>query len=194
MYMGASELRASADNTAGCAIRKDARPEAPANDTNSPVSTVTASECEQTKGDALGDNHNQQTATPKVNQPDSNPTDSGVIPPSPAQTSEISSLLPCPFCGSGDVDPEGVAAFKPEHRTSDMTWDDARPEHIEHYPACNVCSATTNGNWNTRAIEPVSFDLHSMCRGFEKRKEQLVALANLADAYEAGWKDALHVD
>lgn len=37
------------------------------------------------------------------------------------------------------------------------------------------------------------FDIEDMRNGWENRKEQLVALGNLADAYEAGFKDAIGV-
>lgn len=61
-------------------------------------------------------------------------------------------LKPCPFCGSTNIDPEGVASFKPEFRSKDMTWDrDATPERLEHHPACQDCDATTGGDWNVRA-------------------------------------------
>lgn len=69
----------------------------------------------------------------------------------------------CPFCGSTDIDPEGVASFKPEYRNGDLdlTWDkDATPDKIEHRPACNDCNATTCGDWNTRApvrIKPLEW-------------------------------------
>jgi len=61
-------------------------------------------------------------------------------------------LKPCPFCGSDNIDPEGVASFKPEYRTSDMNWEeDASKGTIQHRPACADCGATTEENWNTRA-------------------------------------------
>lgn len=62
------------------------------------------------------------------------------------------SLKSCPFCGSEDIDPEGVASFKKEYRTQNLTWDkDATPDRIERRPACNNCGATTDGDWNVRA-------------------------------------------
>lgn len=61
-------------------------------------------------------------------------------------------LKPCPFCGSEDIDPEGIASFKEEYRNKNLNWDEhANEETIEHKPACNVCGATTNGDWNKRA-------------------------------------------
>jgi len=64
-------------------------------------------------------------------------------------------VLPCPFCGTADIDPEGVVAFKPEYRYSDMTEDrDATPDKLEFGPACNQCGCTTDGHWNTRAKQP----------------------------------------
>jgi len=65
-------------------------------------------------------------------------------------------LLPCPFCGSSDIDPKGLASFKPEyHHDTTLTWDkDATPEKIEHRPACNNCSAATYGDWKTRTEAP----------------------------------------
>lgn len=48
-------------------------------------------------------------------------------------------LLPCPFCGSADIDPEGVLASK-----------DGGKNYT--YPACNDCSASCE-NWNTRTAE-----------------------------------------
>lgn len=45
-------------------------------------------------------------------------------------------LKPCPFCGSTDIDPEGVLASK-----------DGGENYS--YPACNDCSASCE-DWNTR--------------------------------------------
>lgn len=60
----------------------------------------------------------------------------------------------CPFCGSTDIDPEGVACFKKKYRQSYYNWDDhANEETIEHRPACNNCGATTEGDWNTRSAD-----------------------------------------
>lgn len=66
--------------------------------------------------------------------------------------SEQEKLLPCPFCGSSDIDPEGVASFKEEHRFNDSKfgWDNYEPHMIEHRPCCNKCGATTDGDWNIR--------------------------------------------
>ena len=41
-------------------------------------------------------------------------------------------LLPCPFCGSSDVDHEGLSSI------------------IDTRPACNNCGASTDGDWNAR--------------------------------------------
>ncbi len=57
-------------------------------------------------------------------------------------TSELK-LLPCPFCGSDDIDPEGVFFYD--------GGDTAKPINA---PACNKCSATsgkTVDDWNNRA-------------------------------------------
>ncbi|PHS61022.1 MAG: hypothetical protein COB09_18925 [Thalassobium sp.] len=63
----------------------------------------------------------------------------------------MTNLKPCPFCGSTDIDPEGVASFKPEFRAREMSWaDDDIADYIQHKPACNNCGATTEGDWNTR--------------------------------------------
>ena len=63
-------------------------------------------------------------------------------------------LKPCPFCGSADIDPEGVASFKDQYRKmmdTCYTWNEnANQQTIEHRPACNNCGATTNGEWNDR--------------------------------------------
>lgn len=72
-------------------------------------------------------------------------------PPKPVE------LKPCPFCGSFDIDPEGVASFKEQYQTSDNTWDKCTPGMIENRPACNNCGATTNGEWNARS-EPTNYD------------------------------------
>lgn len=67
-------------------------------------------------------------------------------------TTETTKFLPCPFCGSTKIDPEGVAAFKPEYRAQDLNWNEhATPDKIEHRPACLECGATTDGDWNVRA-------------------------------------------
>lgn len=61
-------------------------------------------------------------------------------------------LLPCPFCGSADIDPEGVASFKKENRGGKFDWANYAPEMLEYDPACNNCSATASkDSWNTRA-------------------------------------------
>jgi len=60
-------------------------------------------------------------------------------------------IKPCPFCGSTDIDPEGVACFKPEYKGGSVGWDKATDDMIVHRPACNSCGATTDGDWNTRA-------------------------------------------
>lgn len=67
-------------------------------------------------------------------------------------------LLPCPFCKSTDIDPEGVAQFKKEYRTLANNWENHTPEMLEHKPSCNSCGATTNGNWNTRATPDINLD------------------------------------
>lgn len=59
-------------------------------------------------------------------------------------------LLPCPFCGCKDIDPEGVASFKPEYRTSDNNWKTCTPDMLENRPACANCNTTTDGDWNAR--------------------------------------------
>jgi len=63
----------------------------------------------------------------------------------------MTELKPCPFCGSTDIDPEGVACFKPEYKGGSVGWDKATDDMIVHRPACNSCGATTDGDWNTRA-------------------------------------------
>jgi len=59
-------------------------------------------------------------------------------------------LRPCPFCGSHNIDPEGVAT-----KTS------ADDDTIISGPACDDCSASTSvhpskivsfGNWNRREL------------------------------------------
>jgi len=72
----------------------------------------------------------------------------------------MKNLKPCPFCGSPDIDPEGVASFKPEYRNSNNTWPTAQPHMIENRPACNNCGATTDGDWNTRATTHKTWRLH----------------------------------
>ena len=63
-------------------------------------------------------------------------------------------LKNCPFCGSTDIDPEGVASFKEEHRKGENTWTNHSPEMIEHHPACNNCNATAAIKlWDTRPLE-----------------------------------------
>lgn len=47
--------------------------------------------------------------------------------------------MPCPFCGSLDIDPEGVAYYK----------DGDKKNGLSHDPACNDCGATCK-DWNTR--------------------------------------------
>lgn len=65
---------------------------------------------------------------------------------------EMPELKPCPFCGSKNIDPKGVASFKPEYRHSGMNWKEhGTPERIQHKPACDDCGATTDRDWNTRA-------------------------------------------
>lgn len=51
-------------------------------------------------------------------------------------TTQKPELMPCPFCGSADIDPEGVFASK-----------DGGENYS--YPACNDCSASCE-DWNTR--------------------------------------------
>jgi hypothetical protein len=70
-------------------------------------------------------------------------------PPSGLLTRE--QLLPCPFCGSTDIEPDGVASIKKDVRAVVKFWKDALPEHIINRPCCNTCGATTEGDWNTRA-------------------------------------------
>jgi len=68
-------------------------------------------------------------------------------------------LRNCPFCGSNDIDPEGVASFKPPFIFDEnLKWENAEPHMIENRPACNECGATTNGDWNTRTPPPPSGD------------------------------------
>lgn len=69
-------------------------------------------------------------------------------------TTPSEELKPCPFCGSADIDSEGVSSIKKDSGVG--LWKDAKPEHIEHHPACNNCSATTNGAWNTRSDSQIS--------------------------------------
>jgi len=64
--------------------------------------------------------------------------------------SKTTKLLPCPFCGCEDIDPEGVASFKPEYQLGSNHWNSATPEMIQHRPACTNCSASTGGDWNVR--------------------------------------------
>jgi hypothetical protein len=56
----------------------------------------------------------------------------------------------CPFCGSADIDPEGVAFIPKRHHGMVKTWDYAKPDQIEHRPACTNCGASTDGDWNAR--------------------------------------------
>jgi hypothetical protein len=75
-----------------------------------------------------------------------------------------SKLKECPFCGSTDIDPEGVASFRDEEKHNPdgslRNWkDDALPERIQHSPACNECGATTDGDWNTRHTSPLEADV-----------------------------------
>ena len=80
----------------------------------------------------------------------------------------------CPFCGSTNIDPEGVSAFKPEYRSLDMTWHkDATPEKIEHRPACNNCSATTDGDWNKRHYALMACDLISQVLRDDEKQDCL---------------------
>lgn len=55
----------------------------------------------------------------------------------------MADLLPCPFCGSTDVDPEGWATL-PEY---------AKTPEERSGPACDECgaSAQTTKIWNTRS-------------------------------------------
>lgn len=55
-------------------------------------------------------------------------------------TKKADTFLPCPFCGSWDIEPDGVSYYK-----------DGKEENgLCHDPACNNCGATSN-NWNVRA-------------------------------------------
>lgn len=72
----------------------------------------------------------------------------------------------CPFCGSIQVDPEGVASIKQD--TVEF-WKDAAPEHIEHSQACDVCSATAD-EWNNRYYESIIRELLAV---IEKQREAL---------------------
>jgi len=64
----------------------------------------------------------------------------------------VGELLPCPFCGSKDIDPTGCSAFLPEYQVEGKTWDgDDIQDKLRHFPACNNCNATTDGDWNTRS-------------------------------------------
>lgn len=63
-------------------------------------------------------------------------------------------LKPCPFCGSNDIDPEGVTSFKKEYRDKEgVSWSHYTEKMLEHRPSCNNCGATTEDNWNNRAKE-----------------------------------------
>lgn len=59
-------------------------------------------------------------------------------------------LLPCPFCGSNDIDPEGVSIIDPAVRKEITHWHMAEPHHIISKPACNNCSASAD-EWQRRA-------------------------------------------
>lgn len=78
------------------------------------------------------------------------------IPPADFERLKADELMPCPFCGSKDIDPEGVASIAEEHRKEVGTWDKAQPHHIVNRPACTNCNATTDGDWNTRESLPAS--------------------------------------
>lgn len=61
----------------------------------------------------------------------------------------MSVLKPCPFCGSTEIDPEGIAYINPDSGVK--TWNDPNvAEHILRRPACDNCGASTHEDWNTR--------------------------------------------
>ena len=63
-------------------------------------------------------------------------------------TSNTEELKNCPFCGSDEIDPEGVSSIKTEYK--DKTWSEVTVDMCESRPACDSCGASTSGNWNTR--------------------------------------------
>ncbi len=90
-------------------------------------------------------------------------------------TQNREALLPCPFCGSTDIDPEGVSSFKDQYKYCGYSWnDDDKEGKIEHRPACNNCSATTDGDWNHRA--PVT-----------NASEDVREIDPLSENYKAGY-------
>lgn len=62
-------------------------------------------------------------------------------------------LLPCPFCGSDSIDPEGWMSCEPDG--SDKKTG----------PACDDCgaSAASDERWNTRDWAPEDTDSRSHC-------------------------------
>jgi len=95
----------------------------------------------------------------------------------------VSKFEKCPFCGSKDIDPEGVASFKEKEWKDEAgnlrNWNDhATPERLIHSPACNNCGATSgDSNWNTRTqptaeVEP-SCDVVELIKEID---EELITL------------------
>lgn len=78
----------------------------------------------------------------------------------------MTELKPCPFCGSTDIDADGVASIKKDRRGLVAFWKDATPDDIENSPSCNNCSASTEIDWNTRAENPNELPLELLPDGW----------------------------
>jgi hypothetical protein len=81
-------------------------------------------------------------------------------------TDTTDKLLPCPFCGCTDIDPEGVA-FYPDGDAS---------KGVHNAPACTNCSATaghTVEEWNTRA--PVTADTAGLVEALKNARSEFKA-------------------